>query len=73
MNNPNPTVILVHCMEGVDRTGEVIGSYQMKYHNLNSCDIVHQDTFINDNCIAPKRLNYNALMWYESYLKSQKG
>jgi protein tyrosine phosphatase len=71
MKMMTPLVILVHCMEGVDRTGEVIGSYQLRYLNTTVCNIIQQDTFINNNSIAPKRDNYNALLWYQLYLSLQ--
>ena len=30
-----PTLVYVHCTAGCDRTGEVIGSYRLKYQNVN--------------------------------------
>ena len=30
-----PTIVYVHCTAGCDRTGEVIGSYRLKYKPVN--------------------------------------
>ncbi len=67
---PISIVFFVHCMEGVDRTGEIIGAYQMKYQNKSLEDIIYEDTLINNGKAAPKLFNLNSLLWYELYLKN---
>lgn len=62
-------LILIHCMQGVDRTGEVSGAYEMKYFNKTYSQVVEQDTRYNNNEPAPKQDNRNALLWYKDYLK----
>lgn len=60
-----PSVFLIHCMQGVDRTGEVIGAYEMKRFGKSLEDIISEDSKINNNHMAPSLHNLNALMWYE--------
>jgi len=66
-----PTVYLVHCMKGVDRTGEVIGGYEMLRFGKTLKEVVREDTMINKGNSAPKKENYNALLWYEMCLKEK--
>jgi hypothetical protein len=61
------TVILVHCLEGVDRTGEVIGSYLMQYQKKTFAQVLDRDKKIKNGKL-PKRKNLNALIWYCLYL-----
>jgi len=68
--NP-PTVALVHCICGCDRTGEVVGSYYMQYMGMT----LH-DAHALDKSIAGREIsvsNYQALYWQCFYLKYGKG
>ena len=65
-------VYIVHCMEGVDRTGEVIGAYEVTYKNMTFDQVVAQDTKINGGKDAPKQHNKNALKWYWEFLNYNK-
>jgi hypothetical protein len=60
-----PSVILIHCMQGVDRTGEITGAYEMKRFGKSVKEIIYQDTVINNGHPAPKIRNLNALLWYD--------
>ncbi len=33
LKNKKPTIVYVHCSQGVDRTGYVHAAYSMKYEN----------------------------------------
>ena len=61
--------VIYHCMQGVDRTGEIIGAYEMRVFNKTLEEIIQEDTRINNARFAPKKHNLNALEWYELYLK----
>lgn len=79
-NAPNKnTVILVHCMQGLDRTGELIGSYVLHKHSAcvpnltgNLLNRVLCDFAVNDTRIgcrpSPKRRNFGVLKQYTEYL-----
>lgn len=59
-----PHIFLVHCMQGVDRTGEVIGAYKMKRFGTSLTDIIQEDYEINNDHKAPRKKNMNGLLWY---------
>lgn len=63
-----PIAILIHCSAGIDRTGEVIGSYQMQYQNVTYDDFVTKDTKIAGHP-APATDNRYNLHWYKYYLE----
>jgi len=63
------SIQIYHCMQGVDRTGEIIGAYKMKIFKKCLKEIIQEDTKINQGKLAPKIHNLNALEWYELYLK----
>jgi hypothetical protein len=69
MTQNHNNVIFVHCMQGVDRTGEVIGAYLMDVFDYSLQHVVWQDTKYNNGKMAPKINNLNSLMWYADYLK----
>jgi len=65
-NGTVPVVIYVHCEAGVDRTGEVSGSYYLKY-----LDWSFQQALLYDNHIENRTIvweSQNALQWYCYYL-----
>ncbi len=63
-----PVVIYVHCYGGCDRTGELIGSYAMRYMNKSWEEM----NSMNKECCQPGRpyrvKNCNALRWYGLWL-----
>jgi protein-tyrosine phosphatase len=66
-NNSMPTVSYIHCECGCDRTGEVSGSYYMRYMNMS----LH-DAHALDEKIAGREIELDelyALNWYCFYLK----
>eukprot|EP00823_Brevimastigomonas_motovehiculus_P000535 TRINITY_DN10683_c0_g1_i1.p1 TRINITY_DN10683_c0_g1~~TRINITY_DN10683_c0_g1_i1.p1 ORF type:complete len:248 (+),score=48.13 TRINITY_DN10683_c0_g1_i1:117-860(+) len=63
---PRTRIYYVHCVHGMDRTGETIGSYYMRYMNLT-----YQQTLDRDYKVASRAItvgNQNALQWYCYYL-----
>ena len=61
------TAIYVHCQAGKDRTGEVSGSYYMRYMNMTL-----QEATTLDRKIAGRPIHYTnqlALEWYCVYLR----
>jgi len=62
-----PTIIYFHCECGCDRTGEVAGSYAMKYLNFTYGKAYEWDDSIAGRWILP---NHDfALQWYCEYLR----
>ena len=62
-----PTIVYVHCTAGCDRTGEVIGSYRLKYKPVNVTQMYALDI---DECGRPP--NYwstTALKWFCIYME----
>eukprot|EP00296_Roombia_truncata_P000753 JP436449.1.p1 GENE.JP436449.1~~JP436449.1.p1 ORF type:complete len:242 (+),score=44.62 JP436449.1:1-726(+) len=62
-----PIVVYVHCEQGVDRTGEFVGAYALKYLGF-TWDKVNAD----NHAIASRpvmREYQNALQWYCEYLR----
>jgi hypothetical protein len=79
MENPSvlgvtgPVVIYVHCFGGCDRTGELVGSYYLRYMNmtweavrtLNAGHCRPDHDYDKNNC--------NALQWYGVWLNQEYG
>jgi protein-tyrosine phosphatase len=66
-----PTVIYFHCECGCDRTGEIAGSYAMKYLNMTYVQAYAWDDEVAGRWILP---NHNwALEWYCEYLNYVEG
>ena len=64
-------LIYSHCEAGVDRTGEVSGSYYMEYKNMSFENAVKVDnSIVNRDMYVDSR---NELQWYCYYLKFEKG
>jgi len=62
----SPTVVYVHCSGGVDRTGEMIGAYYLRWMNMSweAMNIRNlQCAGIQFGCN-----NYRAVLWYAIYL-----
>ena len=59
----NPVVIYVHCSGGCDRTGEMIGSYELRYMNMSWEKV---NTINNDRCEGSPNacINYESTRWY---------
>jgi protein-tyrosine phosphatase len=62
-------VLYVHCEQGQDRTGEIIGSYMMRYMGMKWPEIREYNIKVTGHGPIPK--HFNALMWYCLYLESQ--
>lgn len=69
MHNYTPLVIYLHCMAGVDRTGEIAGAYALRYRHANLKSVIKQDTEYNNGHLAPGPHAMNGLLWYNEYLK----
>jgi len=62
-DNGVTTVIYIHCDAGMDRTGEVSGSYYMRWLNWT----FHEALYYDDNAIEDRNIHVasrNALQWY---------
>jgi len=67
-SGPRPLVIYVHCECGIDRTGEIIGSYYMAYRSFPS----FKAAWDLDNKIGGRQMlpwSVFALQWYCYYLQ----
>jgi hypothetical protein len=58
----NATVYYMHCNAGVDRTGEVSGSYLMRYKKWSYIDTLKYDYEIGGRPL--RMLSQNAMNWY---------
>eukprot|EP01129_Flabellula_baltica_P005012 TRINITY_DN1786_c0_g1_i1.p1 TRINITY_DN1786_c0_g1~~TRINITY_DN1786_c0_g1_i1.p1 ORF type:complete len:260 (-),score=48.43 TRINITY_DN1786_c0_g1_i1:25-747(-) len=69
MEKDVPVVVYVHCEAGKDRTGEMSGSYYMKYLGWS----FNQALYYDNRCVEGNRdiqfASRNALQWYCYYLK----
>eukprot|EP00039_Didymoeca_costata_P014555 m.236484 g.236484 ORF g.236484 m.236484 type:complete len:267 (+) comp16050_c0_seq5:173-973(+) len=65
------TVIYIHCEAGVDRTGEVSGSYVMTYQNISFHEALAYDDHMESRLIATA--SRNGLQWYCYYLLYGEG
>lgn len=73
----NKKIIIVHCMHGIDRTGEVVGAYVLNNGIQTLCDFLSQEITLSGissgQChFAPKLNNYNSLQWYFRYSLEQQ-
>jgi protein-tyrosine phosphatase len=63
-----PTVIYIHCEAGMDRTGEVSGSYYMRYLNWPfQYALSYDNTCIENRNIS--NFSRNSFQWYCYYLQ----
>merc|ERR1719305_915343 len=61
-----PTVLYVHCEAGVDRTGELCGSYVMEYQGQSFAEVLKFD-----DSVEPRPISFeaeNGLEWYAAYV-----
>lgn len=66
-----PMVIYVHCYEGCDRTGAVIGAYLMRFKNLSWEEVNESNS---GTCGRLWRCNYyQATQWYCAWLEDSQG
>lgn len=66
-----PQVIYIHCEAGVDRTGELSGSYNMQYFNQT-----YQQVLAFDDGVEPRKISSgaeNGLQWYALYVQYALG
>jgi hypothetical protein len=63
---PSPTVVYVHCSGGVDRTGEMMGAYYLRWMNMTWEEV----NIRNLQCAGIQFgcNNYRAALWYAIYL-----
>lgn len=65
------TIVYIHCEAGVDRTGEMAGSYLMQYHNQT-----YQQVLTFDNSVEPRAISSeaeNGLQWFALYVQYALG
>jgi len=68
---PKPLVIYVHCECGCDRTGEIAGSYAMRYLNMSYPKVLGWDDAIAGRPIMPEHAW--AIHWYCYFLMGVEG
>lgn len=66
-----PVVVYIHCSAGVDRTGEMSGSWSMEFQNRTYAEVTKVNTGIEPRPIA--KASEHGLMWYCLYLNWSKG
>ena len=71
-NEYDSLVVYVHCKEGEDRTGEVIGAYQMTYQNVDLATFIRNDTALAGHP-APSQPHLNSLLWYQLWIQHIRG
>jgi protein-tyrosine phosphatase len=59
-------IVYIHCESGHDRTGEVSGSYSMRYQGESFEQVKETNTEIAHREI--NTINENEMMWYGYYL-----
>jgi protein-tyrosine phosphatase len=64
-----PLVIYVHCEAGKDRTGEVSGSYYMRYLGWEFAKALYYDNHVVHGTRDIMNFSRNAMQWYCYYLK----
>lgn len=65
-----PIIIYVHCEQGMDRTGQIMGSYSMRYLGQSLQQAVDSNTQIAGRPILGK--HRNSLDWYCWYLQASQ-
>lgn len=73
-NDPNsrPVVIYVHCEQGHDRTGELVGAYEMRYKGMSFQDVwkANADVAGSQGIMCP---SYYALQSFCEWLNHEQG
>lgn len=64
-------IIYIHCQAGVDRTGEVIGSYSMRFLQMSYKDALQKNNAIGNRKIS--KFSIHGMRWYGYYLQQTKG
>lgn len=65
LSNKEPTIIYVHCSQGVDRTGYVHAAYEMKYHNKSLEESYKFNLQVLKNMRTHMHFNtYLGMEWY---------
>lgn len=70
MQTGEPLLIYVHCMEGVDRTGEVVGAYMMQWMGKTLDEVLAIDRAIKGGKL-PKKHNVWAMQWFALSIRQQ--
>mmetsp|Transcript_35357 Transcript_35357/g.80810 ORF Transcript_35357/g.80810 Transcript_35357/m.80810 type:complete len:247 (+) Transcript_35357:31-771(+) len=65
--SPKPMVVYAHCEQGIDRTGEFVGAYSLRWMNKSWADVVKTNYYIGGR--NPMQVHFNSLMWYCLHLK----
>jgi len=65
-----PTVIYVHCGHGQDRTGEMIGSYELQFVNGTTFQGIWATNIAMGMDVV---VNENSLRWFCAYMAVQRG
>ncbi|HSS19780.1 MAG TPA: hypothetical protein VLL54_06875 [Pyrinomonadaceae bacterium] len=68
---PEPTVIYVHCEGGIDRTGELIGAYYLRWLNYTWAEMNAVNFDVANRPFGCN--NYRASLWYCIYLVEALG
>lgn len=66
-----PVAIFVHCQAGSDRTGMVIGTYQMQFLGKSYLEVIEEAEEIAGRPL--RSLQKRALKWIAYYLRDSKG
>ncbi|WP_422462632.1 hypothetical protein [Endozoicomonas sp. ALB115] len=66
-----PAAIFVHCQAGSDRTGMVIGTYQMQFLGKSYLEVIEEAEEIAGRPL--RSLQKRALKWIAYYLRDSKG
>ena len=63
--------LFVHCQAGSDRTGMVIGTYQMQFLGKSYLEVIEEAEEIAGRPVKP--LQKRGLKWIAYYLRDSKG
>ncbi len=63
---PTPTVVYAHCEGGIDRTGELIGAYYLRWMNKSWAEMNELNAKIANRPFGCN--DYRATLWYCIYL-----
>ncbi len=66
-----PMALFVHCQAGSDRTGMVIGTYQMQFLGKSYLEVIEEAEEIAGRPVKP--LQKRGLKWIAYYLRDSKG